>query len=80
MSTEQKQTDGTTPGRRRGVWVTLGCLGIVMVNAAISYGIVQVQQDALLVVDRQMSYMRQQLSARMLSRYQNNYHFGGGAQ
>lgn len=35
---------------------------------------VQVQQDALLVVDRQMSYMRQQLSARMLSRYQNNYH------
>ncbi|HCN7996740.1 TPA: hypothetical protein N6395_002765 [Escherichia coli] len=37
----------------------------------------QVQQDALLVVDRQMSYMRQQLSARMLSRYQNNYHFGG---
>ncbi|EAZ2620898.1 conjugal transfer pilus assembly protein, partial [Salmonella enterica] len=23
---------------------------------------------------------RQQLSARMLSRYQNNYHFGGGAQ
>ncbi|EEJ9262978.1 hypothetical protein, partial [Salmonella enterica] len=26
------------------------------------------------------SYMRQQLSARMLSRYQNNYHFGGGAQ
>ncbi|GDM62070.1 conjugal transfer protein TraH [Escherichia coli] len=41
---------------------------------------VQVQQDALLVVDRQMSYMRQQLSARMLSRYQNNYHFGGGVQ
>ncbi|MCV4606172.1 conjugal transfer protein TraH, partial [Escherichia coli] len=39
--------------------------------------VVQVQQDALLVVDRQMSYMRQQLSARMLSRYQNNYHFGG---
>ncbi|EOO9031261.1 hypothetical protein GJM56_RS25990, partial [Escherichia coli] len=26
------------------------------------------------------SYMRQQLSARMLSRYQNNYHFGGGVQ
>jgi conjugative transfer pilus assembly protein TraH len=25
---------------------------------------VQVQQDALLVVDRQMSYMRQQVSAR----------------
>ncbi|EBM7136436.1 conjugal transfer protein TraH, partial [Salmonella enterica] len=41
---------------------------------------VQVQQDALLVVDRQMSYMRQQLSSRMLSRYQTNYHFGGGAQ
>lgn len=38
---------------------------------------VQVQQDALLVVDRQMSYMRQQVSARMLQRYQNNYHFGG---
>ncbi|EKM9600817.1 type-F conjugative transfer system protein TrbI [Salmonella enterica] len=41
MSTEQKQTDGTTPGRRRGVWVTLGCLGIVMANAVISYGIVR---------------------------------------
>ncbi len=27
---------------------------------------VQVQQDALLVVDRQMSYMRQQVSARMI--------------
>lgn len=40
---------------------------------------VQVQQDALLVVERQMSYMRQQLSARMLSRYQNNYHFGGNS-
>ncbi|MBL3217263.1 hypothetical protein ELP36_28415, partial [Klebsiella pneumoniae] len=38
---------------------------------------VQVQQDALLVVDRQMSYMRQQVSARMMTRYQNNYHFGG---
>lgn len=37
---------------------------------------VQVQQDALLVVDRQMSYMRQQVSARMMTRYQNNYHFG----
>ncbi|HAM8503626.1 conjugal transfer pilus assembly protein TraH [Escherichia coli] len=47
---------------------------------AIFQGQVQVQQDALLVVDRQMSYMRQQLSARMLSRYQNNYHFGGGVQ
>ncbi|MBV7681519.1 conjugal transfer pilus assembly protein TraH [Escherichia coli] len=40
---------------------------------------VQVQQDALLVVERQMSYMRQQLSARMLSRYQYNYHFGGNS-
>ncbi|MDU4310264.1 MAG: conjugal transfer protein TraH [Klebsiella michiganensis] len=38
---------------------------------------IQVQQDALLVVDRQMSYMRQQVSARMMTRYQNNYHFGG---
>ena len=33
--------------------------------------------NALLVVDRQMSYMRQQVSARMMTRYQNNYHFGG---
>ncbi|MFT4465103.1 MAG: conjugal transfer pilus assembly protein TraH [Sodalis sp. (in: enterobacteria)] len=39
---------------------------------------VQVQQDALLVVERQMSYMRQQVSSRMLTRYQNNYHFDGG--
>jgi len=38
---------------------------------------VQVQQDAMLVIDRQMSYMRQQVSARMMTRYQNNYHFGG---
>lgn len=38
---------------------------------------VQVQQDALLVVDRQMSYMRQQLSARTCSVLPNNYHFGG---
>lgn len=38
---------------------------------------VQVQQDALLVVDRQMSYMRQQVSSRMMTRYQNNYHFSG---
>ena len=38
---------------------------------------VQVQQDALLVIDRQMSYMRQQVSARMMTRYQNNYHFSG---
>ncbi len=38
---------------------------------------VQVQYDALLIVDRQMSYMRQQVSARMMTRYQNNYHFGG---
>ena len=44
---------------------------------AVFQGQVKVQQDALLVVDRQMSYMRQQLSARMLSRYQNNSHFGG---
>ncbi|MGR1068794.1 conjugal transfer pilus assembly protein TraH (plasmid) [Escherichia coli] len=46
---------------------------------AVFQGQVKVQQDALLVVDRQMSYMRQQLSARMLSRYQNNYHFGGNS-
>lgn len=39
---------------------------------------VQIQQDALLVVDRQMSYMRQQVSSRMMTRYQNNYQFGGG--
>lgn len=38
---------------------------------------VQVQYDALLIVDRQMSYMRQQVSSRMMTRYQNNYHFGG---
>lgn len=38
---------------------------------------VQIQQDALLVVDRQMSYMRQQVSSRLLDRYQSNYRFGG---
>jgi conjugative transfer pilus assembly protein TraH len=39
---------------------------------------VQNQTDALLVVDQQMRYMRQQVSARMLTRYQDNYRFGGG--
>jgi conjugative transfer pilus assembly protein TraH len=37
---------------------------------------VQVQTDSLLVVEQQMRYMRQQVSARMLMRYQNNYQFG----
>ncbi|HDD8662200.1 TPA: hypothetical protein PBO90_004886 [Escherichia coli] len=89
MTTTQKTTDVTAPRRSHWWWTVPGCLAMVLLNAAISYGIVrlnapvtaafnmQVQQDALLVVDRQMSYMRQQLSARMLSRYQNNYHFGG---
>ncbi|OIX90661.1 conjugal transfer pilus assembly protein TraH [Pantoea sp. Ae16] len=36
---------------------------------------VQVQQDALQVVDRQMSYMRQQVSSNLLTRYQENYRF-----
>jgi conjugative transfer pilus assembly protein TraH len=39
---------------------------------------VQNQTDALLVVDQQMRVMRQQVSARMLTRYQDNYRFGGG--
>jgi len=39
---------------------------------------VQTQTDALLVVDQQMRVMRQQVSARMLTRYQDNYRFGGG--
>ncbi|WP_269936348.1 conjugal transfer pilus assembly protein TraH [Serratia liquefaciens] len=39
---------------------------------------VQNQTDALLVVDQQMRHMRQQVSARMLTRYQDNYRFGGG--
>lgn len=36
---------------------------------------VQIQQDALQVVDRQMSYMRQQVSSNLLTRYQENYRF-----
>lgn len=39
---------------------------------------VQVQQSALMVVERQMSYLRQQLSGRLLDRYQHNYRFSGG--
>jgi conjugative transfer pilus assembly protein TraH len=39
---------------------------------------VQVQQDAMTIVDRQMRYLRQQLSSRLLDRYQNNYRFAGG--
>ena len=38
---------------------------------------VQVQQDALMVVDRQMNYMRQQVSSNLLTQYQDNYRFGG---
>lgn len=38
---------------------------------------VQVQQDVLLVVDCQMSYMCQQFFVCMFSCYQNNYYFGG---
>lgn len=38
---------------------------------------VQIQQDALQVVDRQMSYMRQQVSSNLLTRYQENYRFKG---
>ncbi|MGK0603469.1 conjugal transfer pilus assembly protein TraH [Yokenella regensburgei] len=45
---------------------------------AIMQSRVQVQQSALMVVERQMSYMRQQLSGRLLDRYQNNYRFSGG--
>lgn len=45
---------------------------------AIMQSRVQVQQDALMVVERQMGYMRQQLSGRLLDRYQNNYRFSGG--
>lgn len=35
----------------------------------------QIQHDALQVVDRQMSYMRQQVSSNLLTRYQQNYRF-----
>lgn len=45
-------------------------------NISLLQGDVQVKQDALLVIDRQMSYMRQQVSSRLLTRYQDNYRFG----
>lgn len=44
-------------------------------NIAVLQSRVQVNQSALMVVDRQMSYMRQQLSSRLLEQYQNNYKF-----
>lgn len=51
-----------------------------LLQASINIGLlqsqVQVKQDALLVLDRQMSYMRQQVSSRLLTRYQDNYYFG----
>ncbi|EDJ8987239.1 conjugal transfer protein TrbI [Salmonella enterica subsp. diarizonae] len=40
MSTEQKQTDGTGARKRDGLWMIAGCLMVVL-NAAISYGIVR---------------------------------------
>lgn len=46
-------------------------------NIAMLQSRVQVNQSALMVIDRQMSYMRQQLSSRLLERYQSNYRFGG---
>ena len=44
-------------------------------NIAVLQSRVQINQSALMVVDRQMSYMRQQLSSRLLERYQSNYKF-----
>lgn len=41
MSTKQKQTDGTGARKRDGLWMIPGCLGMVVLNAAISYGIVR---------------------------------------
>lgn len=46
-------------------------------NIATLQSRVQVNQSALMVVDRQMTYMRQQLSSRLMDRYQSNYKFGG---
>ncbi|MBK5145536.1 conjugal transfer protein TraH [Budviciaceae bacterium BWR-B9] len=50
-----------------------------LIQASLNIGIlqsdVQVKQDALLVLDRQMSYLRQQVSSRLLTRYQDNYRF-----
>jgi len=38
---------------------------------------VQVSQDAVMAVERQMSYLRQQVSSRLIQRYQGNYRFTG---
>ncbi|VFS15395.1 conjugative transfer protein [Salmonella enterica subsp. enterica serovar Typhimurium] len=35
MSTKQKQTDGTGARKRDGLWMIPGCLGMVVLNAAI---------------------------------------------
>ncbi|UJD92308.1 conjugal transfer protein TraH (plasmid) [Rahnella aquatilis] len=38
---------------------------------------VQIKQDAVMAVERQMSYLRQQVSSRLIQRYQGNYRFTG---
>jgi len=38
---------------------------------------VQINQDAVMTVERQMSYLRQQVSSRLIQRYQGNYRYTG---
>ncbi len=41
MTTTQKTTDVTAPRRSHWWWTVPGCLAMVLLNAAISYGIVR---------------------------------------
>lgn len=41
MTTTQKTTDVTAPRRSHWWWIVPGCLAMVLLNAAISYGIVR---------------------------------------
>ena len=41
MTTTQKTTDVTAPRRSHWWWTVPGCLAMVLLNAAVSYGIVR---------------------------------------
>ncbi|MBL4047814.1 type-F conjugative transfer system protein TrbI, partial [Escherichia coli] len=41
MTTTQKTTDVTAPQRSHWWWTVPGCLAMVLLNAAVSYGIVR---------------------------------------
>jgi conjugative transfer pilus assembly protein TraH len=74
-----------TRGAINGKPLNREALSVINDNISIAYtrltqlqNDIQIQQSTLQSVMSDMSYMRQQLSSRMLSTYQSNYRFEGG--